>query len=111
MAGMLRVYINQGGLEDPALVDHPRRWVYGTAAAQAAHDMLEVAQLEPIRSELPLGPPIMIQMVTLSAAVLLKSLRHSFVTWWSALPTSSRQMRFPLPMSLGLRALPYVRNV
>jgi len=57
-----RVYINQGGLEDPTLVDSPRRWVYGTAAAQAAHDMLEIAQLEPFCSSLPLFPPIYIQV-------------------------------------------------
>lgn len=56
-----RVYINQGGLEDPVLVDNPRRWVYGTAAAQAAHDMLEIAQLEPFCSGLALFPPIYIQ--------------------------------------------------
>lgn len=57
-----RVYINQGGLEDAVLVDSPRRWVYGTAAAQAAHDMLEIAQLEPFASSLPLFPPIYIQV-------------------------------------------------
>ncbi|KAF8328189.1 uncharacterized protein EI90DRAFT_3155910 [Cantharellus anzutake] len=72
-----RVYINQGGLEDPILVDNPRRWVYGTAAAQAAFEMLDTVQFDPFVSGLPLFPPIYIQMVTLSAAVLLKSLRHS----------------------------------
>lgn len=57
-----RVYINQGGLEDPILMDSPRRWVYGTAAAQAAHDMLEIVKLEPFVSGLPLFPPIYIQV-------------------------------------------------
>lgn len=60
-----RVYINQGGLEDPVLIDNPRRWVYGTAAAQAAHDMLEIAQLEPFCSGLALFPPIYIQVCSL----------------------------------------------
>ena len=81
-----RVYINQGGLEDPILVENPRRWVYGTAAAQAAHDMLEVAQLEPFCSGLPLFPPIYIQVYPYFALLLNLTLLIHLLNRWSLYP-------------------------